>query len=153
MAVSLGCGGYEAPTSVPTPTPSPPGSIRFIDATIPAGSTVEVSPLLAVGQQAPQLSFRAAITLNRSVPGTLVRAWVRTDALRCMGGGLASVDFQAGVERAVQPASMSNSGSGLPMCPLPYATTHVEFEVIDSGTGQPLLSQSFPAAYNFVAER
>jgi len=107
--------------------------------------------MFVIGQQAQQLSFTAGIMLRTSQTGTLVRAWVRTDAVRCMGGGQARVDFQAGNERGVAPASMSNPGSGDPLCALPYTTTHVEFEVVDS-TGQQILTTRFPAVYNFVAE-
>ena len=159
LAVSsiVGCGGSSGnpgtpstPAPAPTPTPEPAGVVSFLGGTLPAGSTVAVSPMFAAGQQAPQLWFRAAVTLRRDLSGALVRAWVRTEALRCMGGGQARVDFQAGVERTVQPASMSHPGSGSPNCALPYATTHVEFEVVDT-TGQQVLTQSFPAPYSFVA--
>jgi hypothetical protein len=83
----------------------------------------------------------------------LVRAWVRTDAGRCMGGGVI-VSFQSGVEREVQPGSMSNPGNAGPVCTLPYTTTQVEFEVLDITTEQ-LFGGSFryPAVYHFVAER
>ncbi len=136
------------PTPAPTPTPSPvAGTIRFISASLPLGSTVAVAPMGAGGQQAQELSFRAAIRLGNAVGGTLVRAWVRTDQTRCMGGGLAGVDFSAGVEREVSPASMSSLGS----CTLPYTTTLVEFEVVDVvGGGGQILTQSFPATYSFV---
>ena len=152
------CGGSSGspgtpstPAPTPTPTPEPAGSVRFLGGTLPAGSTVAVAPMFATGQQAPQLWFRGAITLKRDLTGALVRAWVRTDAQRCMGGGQARVDFQAGVERGVEPASMSHPGSGAPICPLPYTTTHVEFEVFDAATQQPVLEQRFAASYSFVA--
>ena len=136
------------PTPIPTPTPTPPvtGTIRFVSASLAPGSTVAVSPMGAGGQQAQQLSFTAAIRLDHAVTGTLVRAWVRTDEKRCMGGGRTSVDFSAGVEREVSPASMSSGGA----CTLPYTTPLVEFEVIDA-TGTQVLTQSFPASYSFVA--
>jgi hypothetical protein len=129
---------------MPTPTPLA-GSIRFISATLPPGSTVAVSPLFGTSQQAQQLSFCAAIRLDRAVGIALVRAWVRTAATRCMGGGAAGVEFSSGVEREVCPASMSGGA-----CTLPYTTTLVEFEVIDA-SGAQLLAQSFPAAYSFIA--
>lgn len=158
VSAVVSCGGSSGspgtpstPAPTPTPTPEPAGVVRFLGSTLPAGSTVAVSPMFATGQQAPQLGFRGAITLKRDLAGALVRAWVRTDALRCMGGGLARVDFQAGVERTVEPASMSHPGSGSPTCTLPYTTTHVEFEVFDGATQQPVLEQRFPAVYNFVA--
>jgi hypothetical protein len=134
------------PTPTPTPTPPATGIVRFVSATLAPGSTVAVSPMNAGGQQAQQLSFTAAIRLDRAVAGTLVRAWVRTNEKRCMGGGRAGVDFSAGVEREVSPASMSGGGA----CTLPYPTTLVEFEVIDA-TGVQILTQSFPVSYSFVA--
>jgi hypothetical protein len=106
--------------------------------------------MFATGQQAPTLWFRGAVTLRRDLDGALVRAWVRTEAQRCLGGGQAGVAFQAGVEREVQPASMSHPGTGSPLCALPFTTTHVEIEVVDR-TGQQVLTQSFPASYGFVA--
>jgi hypothetical protein len=144
-------GAASTPVPTPTPTPEPAGVVRFLSASVPVGSTVGVSPMFAAGQQAPQLWFQGAITLKRDLPGALVRAWVRTDALRCMGGGQARVDFQAGVERGVEPLGMSHPGYGAPMCTLPYTTTHVEFEVVDVTTQQQVLEQRFPAVYNFVA--
>ena len=153
------CGGSSGgpsapPTPAPTPAPTPTpvaGTVRLLGASLAAGSTVAVSPMFSAGQQAPDLWFSGAITLDRDVPGALVRAWVRTDAMRCMGGGQAGVDFQAHVERSVAPASMSHPGSGSPMCSLPYTTTQVELEVFDVGTQQTILTQRFPAVYNFVA--
>ena len=71
--------------------------------------TVQVAPL-GIGQQATQLSFTAAITLDRDLPSAQVQAFVRTPALRCMGGGAAGVAFQKGREQAVTPGSMSNGG-------------------------------------------
>jgi len=144
-------GGPSTPAPTSAPTPEAAGVVRFLGGTLPAGSTVAVSPMFAAGQQAPQLWFRGAITLKRDLAGALVRAWVRTDALRCMGGGQARLDFQAGVERGVEPLSMSHPGSGSPICALPYTTTHVEFEVFDVATQQPVLEQRFPAVYNLVA--
>ena len=69
-----------------------------------------------------------------------------------MGGGQAGVDFQAGVERGVAPASMSHPGSGMALCTLPFTTTHVEFEVFDVSTQRAVLEVRFPAVYRFVAE-
>jgi hypothetical protein len=152
-----GCGGSgspsapSTPTPTPTPTPEPAGVVRFLGASLPAGSTVPVSPMAVAGQQAQDLWFWGTVTLRRDLAGALVRAWVRTDALRCMGGGQAGVDFQAGVERAVAPLSMSHPGFGAPFCTLPYRTTHVEFEVFDVATQQVVLEQRFPATYDFVA--
>jgi hypothetical protein len=60
------------------------------------------------------------------------------------------VDFQAAVERGVEPLGMNHPGSGAPMWALPYTTTDVEFEVVDEA-GQQVLTQRFPAVYNFVA--
>jgi hypothetical protein len=157
--LAVACGGGSgspsapaapAPTAAPTPTPEPAGVVRLAGATLAPGSTVPVSPMFSGGQQAQQLAFTAAVTLKRDLSGGLVRAWVRTDALRCMGGGLAHLDFQAGVERVLKPASMSNPGSGAPVCALPYSTSQVEIEVVDA-SGQQLLTQSFPSAYAFVA--
>ena len=106
--------------------------------------------MFALGQQAPQLSFTAGIMMRESLTGGLVRAWVSTETQRCMGGGQARVDFQAGVERGVAPASMSHPGQGMAICTLPYTTTQVEFEVIGSDADHPLLVQRFPAVYHFV---
>jgi hypothetical protein len=150
-----GSGGPQAastPVPTPTPTPEPAGVVRLVDLSLPAGSTVKVAPMFVIGQQAQQLWFTAAITMKADLKGALVRAWVRTDAQRCMGGGQAGVDFQAGVERGVAPASMSHPGSGSAMCALPFTTTHVEFEVFDIATQRTVLATSFPAAYTFVAE-
>ena len=160
IAVTVaGCGGSSGgpqapstPAPTPAPTPEPAGTVRWVGATLPAGSTVEVAPMFVIGQQAPQLSFTAAVALRSSLNGALVRAWVRTDAQRCMGGGQARVDFQAGVERGIAPASMSHPGSGMSLCALPYTTTHVEFEVFDVSTQRAILEVRFPAAYHFVAE-
>jgi hypothetical protein len=149
---------FPLPTPTdPTPTPDPPpsassGSGRFLGGSLPEGSMVAVSPMFTNGQQAPQLSFSAAITLARSLSGALVRAWVRTPEMRCMGGGRTGVNFQADREQVVAPASMSNPGGDQPVCVLPYTTTHVEFEVLD-GTGTPVWQQQFPAVYRFVTTR
>ena len=160
VALTLaGCGGSSAtpqgpstPPPTPTPTPPPAGTARLVGATLPAGSTVKVGVLGVIGQQAPQLSFTGAIMLRSNLSGALVRAWVRTEAQRCMGGGQAFVDFQAGIERGVAPASMSHPGAGMALCNLPYTTTHVEFEVFDITTQQPVLEVRIPAVYNFVAQ-
>jgi len=138
------------PTATPTPAPGPAGTIRLIGSSLPDGSTVKVMPMFVIGQQAPQLSFTAGITMRESLTEGLVRAWVRTETQRCMGGGQAGVDFQAGVERGVAPASMSHPGQGMALCALPYTTTQVEFEVIGSDADHPLLVQRFPAVYHFV---
>ena len=153
------CGGSSGsptspgtPTPAPTPTPTPAGTIRFVSATLPAGSTVGVSPLNDTGQQAQSLAFTGAVTLTRDLNDALVRAHVRTDSGTCMGGGQARVTFRGNVERSVEPASMSRTPTpDTPVCPLPYSTTHVEFEVFDVATQQPVLTQRFPMAYNFVA--
>ena len=142
----------STPAPTPTPTPEPAGTVRFVGATLPAGSTVAVAPMFVVGQQAPQLSFTAAIAMRARLDGAVVRAWVRTDTQRCMGGGQARVDFEAGVERGVAPLGMSHPGSGMALCALPYTTTHVEFDVFDTGTQQSVLEVRFPAVYHFVAE-
>ena len=160
LALTLsGCGGSanspQSPTTpppTPTPTPEPAGTARLVGATLPTGSTVKVGVIGVIGQQAPQLSFTGAIALRESLSQALVRAWVRTDARRCMGGGQARVDFLAGIERGVAPASMSAGGGAEGVCSLPYTTTHVEFEVFDVNTQRPVLEVRIPAVYNFVAE-
>jgi hypothetical protein len=154
-----GCGGGSsspqeptAPTPTPTPTPEPAGAARLVSATLPVGSTVKVGVIGVTGQQTPQLSFTGAIMLRQGLNQALVRAWVRTDARRCMGGGQARIDFLAGIERGVAPASMSASGGAEGVCTLPYTTTYVEFEVFDVNTQRPVLEVRIPAVYNFVAE-
>ena len=112
---------------------------------MPADSTVPVEPMNATGQQAQQLWFEAVITMDEDLPGALVRAWVRTEEERCMGGGRAGVNFQGGVAQEVTPASMSGGGQ----CALPYTTTQLEFEVIAGG--ESVLQQRFPMTYHFVA--
>ena len=154
-----GCGGSygdgpaasstPAPAPAPTPTSAPIGTIEFLGTSVPEGSTVEVAPMFeADGQQAQQLRFNARITLDEDMSGALVRAWVRTEAERCMGGGRAGVEFRGGVPEEVTPASMSSTAGN---CRLPYTTTHLEFEVIDPG-GESVLQQQFPMTYDFVAE-
>jgi hypothetical protein len=145
--------GVKSPTAASTPpaTPAPTpaaGVVRLVESSMPPGSSVPVAPMFGTGQQAQQVWFKAAIRLDRAAAQMLVRAWVRTEAKRCMGGGQARVDFAAGVEQPVSPASMSSPEA---LCTLPFTTTLVEFEVVDS-TGAQVLTQSFPAAYNFVAE-
>jgi hypothetical protein len=143
----------QAPTTpppTPTPAPTPAGTIRLVGSSLPDGSTVKVTPMFVLGQQAPQLSFTAGIMMLEGVTDGLVRAWVRTESQRCMGGGQARVSFQAGVERGVAPASVSHPGQGMAICTLPYTTTQVEFEVIGSDADHPLLVQRFPAVYHFV---
>lgn len=160
LAISIsGCGSSSSgpqtpstPPPTPTATPEPAGTARLLSATLPAGSTVKVAPMFGLGQQAPQLSFTGAIMLRAGLNGALVRAWVRTDARRCMGGGQARVDFVAGIERGVAPASMSAPGDAQGVCSLPYTTTHVEFEVFDIDAQRPVLEVRIPAVYNFVAE-
>lgn len=143
----------QGPTTTPptpTPAPTPAGAIRLVGSSLPTGATLKVMPMFVLGQQAPQLSFTAGIMMRESLTGGLVRAWVSTETQRCMGGGQARVDFQAGVERGVAPASMSHPGQGMAICTLPYTTTQVEFEVIGSDADHPLLVQRFPAVYHFV---
>lgn len=160
LVVLAACGGGSGspqsattpvPTPAATPTPLPAGTVRLVSASLPAAATVKVGPMFATGQQAPSLFFTGAIVLRADLKGALVRAWVRTEAQRCMGGGQAGVDFQAGVERTVSPASMSHPGPGMPLCLLPFATTQVEIEVVDAAQGV-VVAQRFPAAYSFVAE-
>jgi hypothetical protein len=155
LALALACGGSSgspgtpstpAPAPAPTPTPAPIGQVAFLGASLPADSTVPVDPMNETGQQAQQLWFEAVITMDQDLPGALVRAWVRTEEERCMGGGRAGVDFQGGVAREVRPASMSSGGH----CALPYTTTQLEFEVIAAG-GESVLQQRFPMSYHFVA--
>jgi hypothetical protein len=158
VAVALACcgggsgGPHAASAPAPTPTPAPAGTVRFLQATLRAGSSVAVAPMFVSGQQAPQLTFAADITLRTTLLGALVRAWVRTDTQRCMGGGRVPVNFQADVEQTVAPASMSHPGYGMPLCALPYTTTQVEFEVFDVDTQRPILEVRLPAVYHFVAE-
>lgn len=157
LGALAGCGGGSGspagpgaplPTPVPTPTPEPAGVISLTGSSLAAGSTVAVSPMGANGQQAQQLWFRASITLKQSLSGALVRAWVRTEDRRCMGGGRAWVDFRAGVETPVTPASMSHPGDAS-LCTLPFTTTQVEVEVLS--TVDQILTQRFPMVYHFVA--
>ena len=158
LALVSGCGGSSggpanpatpAPTPAPTPTPAPIGTVALLEASVPEGSTVEVAPMFeAAGQQAQQLWFTGRITMDEDLSGALVRAWVRTEAERCMGGGRIAVDFRGGVPEDVRPGSMSSTAGN---CRLPYATTHVEFEVIAPG-GETALQQQFAMAYEFVAE-
>jgi hypothetical protein len=108
--------------------------------------------MFEIGQQAPQLRFTGAIRMRAALAGALVRAHVRTEAGRCMGGGQARVDFEAGVERDVAPQSMSHPGHGAPMCTLPYTTTQVEIEVVDPSTGRQVVAAVFPAVYHFRPE-
>ena len=155
MVAVASCSGEssnpQGPSAAPTPTPAPTpaGTIRLVGASLPSGSTVKVMPMFVLGQQAPELSFAAGIMVRQDLKPGLVRAWVRTAAQRCMGGGLIA-DFQANVERGVAPASLSHPGHGMPICALPYTTTEVEFEVIGNDAEQPLLVQRFPAVYHFV---
>ena len=152
LAVAVpGCGGgYGSPSGTPTPTPSPTpaGTIRFLGGTLPPGSTVTVGPMAGTGHQAQALSLRAGITMLASVPSATVQAYVRTDARRCMGGGISFQDLAAGVERVVTPGNMNNP---TPPCALPYTTTQVEIEVLDA-SGRLVLTDRFPAVYNFVPE-
>jgi hypothetical protein len=153
-----GCGGGSGapqspaapPAPTPTPSPTPAGTIRLVSSSLPSGSNVKVSPMFVTGQQAPDLSFTVAVTLRESLSSGLVRAWVRTDAQRCMGGGQAHLEFQAGVELGVEPGSMSATGSGTPLCTLPFTTTLLEIEVIGADANHPLVVQSFPAVYHFT---
>ena len=142
--------GPTATPPTPTTVPPPAGTIRLVGSSLPTGTTVRVMPMFVLGQQAPQLSFTAGIVMRETLSGTLVRAWVRTETQRCMGGGQARVDFQAGQERGVAPASMSHPGQGMAICTLPYTTTEVEFEVIGTDADHPILVQRFPAVYHFV---
>ena len=64
---------------------------RLISASLPAGSTVLVSPMFTLGQQAQALWFAGAITPKKDLAGALVRTWVRTASTRCMGGGATQV--------------------------------------------------------------
>jgi hypothetical protein len=135
-----------------TPTPYPPltGTARLIAATLPPGSTVPVMRMHESGQQAPSLRLQGGITLSHDVEPTIVQAWVRTASARCLGGG-GTFWFTAGVERIVEPFSVSNTGHDPPVCTLPFTTTQVEFVVLEPGAGRVLFSQSLPATYRFVA--
>ena len=157
---AVGCGdGNDAP-STPTPTTTttttapagPTGTIRLLSATVPDGSTLTVAPLGMSGQRVPALSFRVAITVSADVSPALVRAFVRNDTMRCLGGGAANLVFVADEEQVVTPAGMSNDGSGQPVCPLPFTTTLVEVELSGNDANNPLLLEQFPATYHFVAE-
>jgi len=157
LALVGSCGGGTAPSTpatpapTPAPTPEPAGTIRLLDSSLPAGSTVTVYPMHQFGQQAPDLRFWAAISLREELNGGLVQAFVRTDDDRCMGGGQAHIDFPPGEEILAAPLSMSHQANPLPPCTLPYTTTHVEFIVVSPGDPEPLLEVRFPAEYDFVA--
>jgi predicted small lipoprotein YifL len=158
LAALAGCGRdtYVPPPTAPAPTPTATtqagvsGTARLIAATLPAGSTVPVMRMHDFGQQAPSLRFQGGITLSHDVPATIVQAWVRTASARCLGGG-GTYSFTAGVERVVEPFSVSNTGHDPPVCALPFTTTQVEFVVLEPGTGRVLFSQSLPATYHFLA--
>jgi hypothetical protein len=151
LLAAFGCGnGNDAPS---TPTPAgPTGTIRLLGATVPDGSTLTVAPMSDSGQQVPALSFRVAMTVSVNVSPALVRAFVRNETMRCLGGGAANLVFGADEEQVVESAGMSNDGSGQPVCPLPFTTTFVEVELIGNDFNNPLLLKQFPAIYHFVAE-
>jgi hypothetical protein len=136
------------PAGTATATPAPSGSIRYLGSTLPEGSTVAVLPMGELGQQAPELSFRAVINLPRTLSSGLVQAFVRTDEHRCMGGGRFHF-FPADTDVVAMPGSMSHVSNPPPPCVLPYTTTHVEFVVLDGG--QVILSTRHAARYHFVA--
>lgn len=156
VALVQACGGSSggnpaAPAPTPTPTPEPVGTIEHLVASLPEGSTVEVEPMHARGQQARSLRFGAVVTLQRDLALGLVQAFVRTDARRCMGGGH-RLTIPANQPVGAAPLSMSHTGNAAPSCTLPYTTTHVEFVVSDNNTGEQVLAVSFPSVYHFVAE-
>lgn len=132
------------------PTSPPSSTVRVREATLPAGSTVRVAPMLANGQQATSLWFTLGITSNRDLAGATVQAWTRTPSARCMGGGSAGLTLPAGREQIVVTGSMSNPGGTQPVCALPYDSTHVEVLVIVEGV--VLFQQQFPMGYHFVAD-
>jgi len=139
-----------APTPAPTPTPEPAGTIRFLAASLPDGSTVEVAPMHMFGQQAPDLRFWGGVTMRQAIAHGVVQAFVRTSEHRCMGGGQLRA-FPAGEEVLAAPLSMSHQADPLPPCALPYTTTEVEFVVLD-GSGAIVLQARFPGVYHFVPE-
>ena len=62
-----GSSNPQAPTTPPpTPTPAPTtaGTIRLVGSSLADGSTVKVTPMFVLGQQAPQLSFTAGIMMR-----------------------------------------------------------------------------------------
>lgn len=158
VAASLGCAGEStrnpaAPQpspAAPNPTPVPAGSIRFVAASLPDGSTVKVAPMAMFGQQAQELRFWAGVTVRQEIAQGVVQAFVRTSQHRCMGGGHVR-GFPAGEEVLAAPLSMSHQADPLPPCALPYTTTEVEFVVLDS-TGAIVLQTRFPGVYHFVPE-
>jgi hypothetical protein len=146
-----GPSGPATPIPTPTPTPEPAGTIRYLRASLPEGSTVEVAPMHMFGQQATDLRFWAGVNMRVTLQSAVVQAFVRTDAHRCMGGGQAHLDLPAGVEVLAAPLSMSHPASPLPPCTPPYTTTHVEFVVYDTVAQRVALETRFPAVYHLVA--
>ena len=159
LAACGGGGSPSAPTgSLPpaatpmaTPTPTPPvGQVALLGASLPFGQSVPTVPLGTAGQAAPTLTFSIAVRTFESQTGLLVRVWVRTDSVRCMGTGIARVDFVAGEQRDFKTLNVSfQAGNDPAPCRLPYTTTSVEITLTNSA-GQDILSQRFPGSYNFL---
>lgn len=157
LAGATGCGGGSpqspsapAPAVTPTPTPTatpPVGAVALLGASLPSGSTVPTQTLGA-GHSAPTLTFRYSVRMDQAATGLLLQVWVRTDATRCMGTGLANQTFQPGETKVIESLNVSFAqGSDPPPCTLPYTTNAVEITVASNGV--VILSDRFPMTYNF----
>ena len=129
---------------------TPVGQVALLGASLPFGQSVPTVPLGTAGQAAPTLTFSIAVRTFENHTGLLVRVWVRTDSVRCMGTGIARVDFVAGERRDFNTFNVSfQAGNDPAPCRLPYTTTSVEITLTDPA-GQEILSDRFPGTYTFL---
>jgi hypothetical protein len=151
VSVNLPIRGAKRSDASTGPPPTVPiGEVELLSASVPFGETIPTVRLGTQGQAAPSLTFTLAVRTFEDQTGILAQVWVRTEAVRCMGAGIANLTFAAGERRVFDSFNVSfQQGSDPAPCQLPYTTSSVEITL--SRQGQVLVSQRFPGAYSFLA--
>jgi hypothetical protein len=89
------------------PSTGPIGEVELLSASVPFGEAIPTVRLGSEGQAAPSLTFTFAVRTFESQTGILAQVWVRTDAVRCMGTGIANLEFAAGERRELETLNVS----------------------------------------------
>ncbi len=138
-----------APTPLSTPRSGPLGEVALLGSSIPFGQSVPTVRLGTAGQAAPSLTFTISVRIFSAETGVLARVWVRNDTVRCMGTGIANLNFAAGEQKVLNTFNVSfQNGNDPAPCRLPYTTSLVEI-TLNPQTG-PEFSQIFPGSFTFL---